>query len=98
MLRRKGLEFGIWSLFGIWGLGFGIWSLLFAIFPSSAQTNSNLPSSYAATNASRAEQIRSACVEGRRYVSGKVLQITTDGLIVDSGYPDLLNPPFNKSW
>jgi hypothetical protein len=46
----------------------------------------------------RAEQIRTACVEGRRYVCGKVLQVTPEGLVVDSGYPDLLNPPFNKSW
>jgi hypothetical protein len=60
----------------------------------NGQTNStNQPSPGA-----RAEQIRTACVEGRRYVCGKVLQVTADGLVVDSGYPDLLNPPFNKSW
>ena len=60
----------------------------------NGQTNSiNQPSAGA-----RAEQIRTACVDGRRYVCGKVLQVTGDGLVVDSGYPDLLNPPFNKSW
>jgi len=26
------------------------------------------------------------------------MQVTSDGLVVDSGYPDLLLPPFNKSW
>src|SRR5262245_48305783 len=59
-----------------------------------AQTNSTNQPSLGA----RTEQIRTTCVEGRRYVCGKVLQVTTDGLVVDSGYPDLLNPPFNKSW
>jgi len=60
------------------------------------QTNSN--STNQPSPGARAEQIRTACVEGRRYVCGKVLQVTAEGLVVDSGYPDLLNPPFNKSW
>jgi hypothetical protein len=27
-----------------------------------------------------------------------VIQVLPDGLIVDSGYDNLLNPPFNQSW
>lgn len=47
----------------------------------------------------RAEQIRGECINGRRYVSGRVLQILPDGLIVDSGgYTDLLSHPLNESW
>jgi hypothetical protein len=46
----------------------------------------------------RLEQVRSACIAGRRRVCGRVLQVTLSGLIVDSGYPSLLEPPFNHSW
>ena len=48
--------------------------------------------------AQRAEQLRMACIEGRRYICGRVTQILPDGLVVDSGYSSLLNPPFNQSW
>lgn len=48
--------------------------------------------------AQRAEKIRAACIEGRRYVAGRVMQVTTNGLAVDSGYASLLQPPFNQSW
>jgi mono/diheme cytochrome c family protein len=46
----------------------------------------------------RAEQIRAQCIQGRRLVCGRVLQVTSSGLVVDSGYPNLLQPPFNHSW
>jgi uncharacterized repeat protein (TIGR03806 family) len=55
---------------------------------ASAQTNL----------AARAEKIRADCIQGRRYVCGRVLQITPAGLVVDSGYPSLLQPPLNHSW
>jgi uncharacterized repeat protein (TIGR03806 family) len=55
---------------------------------ASAQTNL----------AARAEKIRAECIQGRRYVCGRVLQITPAGLVVDSGYPSLLQPPLNRSW
>jgi len=48
--------------------------------------------------AQRAEEVRMSCIEGRRYVCGRVLQILPEGLVVDSGYADLLKPPFNQSW
>lgn len=71
--------------------------------PSVAVTN---PPASAATSTNklfqaevRAEQIRGECINGRRYVSGRVLQILPDGLIVDSGgYTDLLSHPLNESW
>jgi hypothetical protein len=46
----------------------------------------------------RAERIRTACVQGRRVICGKVMEIATNGLVVDSGYTGLMNPPFTKSW
>ena len=48
--------------------------------------------------AQRAELLRMQCIEGRRYVCGRVMQILPEGLVVDSGYAALLNPPFNQSW
>jgi len=63
---------------------------------ASAQTSTNAVQTNTALV--RAEQIRSACVQGRRYVCGRVLQILPEGLVVDSGYADLLKRPFNKSW
>jgi uncharacterized repeat protein (TIGR03806 family) len=46
----------------------------------------------------RSEQLRAECIQGRRYICGRVLKVTPAGLIVDSGYPSLLQPPFNHSW
>jgi hypothetical protein len=54
----------------------------------SAQTNLTAP----------AEQIRNECIQGRRYICGRVLQVTSSGLVVDSGYPGLLQPLLNHSW
>jgi len=63
--------------------------------PAASATN-HVP--VAAPSHSRLEQVRSACVAGRRRVCGRVLQVTPSGLVVDSGYPSLLQPPFNHSW
>src|SRR5271165_4159780 len=46
----------------------------------------------------RAEQIRAGCIQGRRIVCGRVLEVTPSGLVVDCGYPRLLQPPLNRSW
>ena len=46
----------------------------------------------------RTEQIRAECLQGRRIVCGKILKVLPAGLVVESGYPDLLRPPLNKSW
>jgi len=46
----------------------------------------------------RAEQIRTDCIQGRRLICGKVLKISPDGLVVDSGYTDLLRTPLIQSW
>ncbi len=66
--------------------------------PANGSMPSQAPQDFAATKAQRVEQVRTACIEGRRYVAGKVVQVVPEGLIVDSGYSRLLSAPFNKSW
>jgi hypothetical protein len=57
------------------------------------------PTSVQTLNADqRSEQIRATCVEGRRFIAGRVVQVTREGLVVESGYRQLLSPPFNHSW
>lgn len=44
------------------------------------------------------EKIRSECVQGRRIICGRIQKILPDGLVVESGYTNLMRPPLNKSW
>ena len=48
--------------------------------------------------AQQAEQMRAVCVNGRRHICGQVLQVAPGGLVVDSGYTDLLRPELSQSW
>ncbi len=48
--------------------------------------------------AGRSEQIRAECIQGRRIICGRVLEVTKTGLVVDSGYTTLLQPPLDHSW
>jgi hypothetical protein len=47
---------------------------------------------------SRVEQIRINCIENRRIICGKIIKVLPDGLVVDSGYTNLMSPPLNLSW
>lgn len=80
--------------------------LLFAAaFSAAAQTNAAAPS---ATNTVSAgdnmpsvelrEQTRLQCIAGRRSICGKILRIFPDGILVESGYTNLLRAPLTKSW
>lgn len=51
-----------------------------------------------ATNAVRAEAIRTACIEGRRCVCGRVLKVFPTGVLVESGYPTLLRDALHGAW
>jgi len=51
-----------------------------------------------ASAAKHSEQIRTNCINGRRLICGKVLKIDPDGVVVDSGYTDLLRQPLMRSW
>ena len=44
------------------------------------------------------EKIRTDCIQGRRIICGKILKLLPDGLVVESGYTNLMRPPLNKSW
>jgi hypothetical protein len=44
------------------------------------------------------EKIRAECVQGRRIICGRIVKILADGLVVDSGYTNLMRAPLNKSW
>jgi hypothetical protein len=46
----------------------------------------------------RDEQIRTDCIQGRRLICGRVLRVSTNGLVIDSGYTDLLRSPLSQSW
>jgi hypothetical protein len=63
---------------------------LLATLCVSAQTNSSA--------LHREQEVRSACIEGRRLICGKILDILPEGLIVESGYTNLLRQPLSKSW
>jgi hypothetical protein len=85
--------------------------LLLLDFSSCAETEQSLSTAVSAnqTVASQAspeavrvarlsEQVRADCIEGRRYIAGRVVQVLADGLVVDSGYSRLMTPPLNRSW
>jgi hypothetical protein len=46
----------------------------------------------------RSETIRTACIQGRRRLCGRVMEISTNGLVVDSGFTSLLRPELSRSW
>ena len=46
----------------------------------------------------KSEQIRNACINGRRRICGRVVQMVPEGLVVESGYTNLLRPELSHSW
>ena len=60
--------------------------------PEPAETNPGVPTS------DKSERVRAECIEKRRLICGRVLQVTPDGIVVDSGYVDLLRQPLSQSW
>jgi hypothetical protein len=72
-----------------------------AWLPAVAQTNissSTNQTGQTSVRAQSATDIRAACINGRRCICGKVIKIVPDGLIVESGYTALMEPPFTGSW
>jgi len=68
-----------------------------AIYHSPA-TTVQVPNNQDSSVAQRYEKIRTDCIQNRRIISGKIVKMLPDGLVVDSGYADLSRPPLNKSW
>lgn len=58
--------------------------------PSPAQNN--------VSQIELSEQWRARCIEGRRLICGKILRIFPNGMVVESGYTNLLRQPLTKSW
>jgi hypothetical protein len=65
---------------------------------SQSQTNSPTLEQQARSFELATEQIRADCVQGRRIICGRILKILPDGLVVDSGYTNLMRAPLSKNW
>jgi hypothetical protein len=70
-----------------------------------ADGNTNSPATNTLTSFQQArafeeatEKIRDDCIQGRRIICGRILKILPDGLVVDSGYTNLMRPPLSKNW
>jgi hypothetical protein len=76
--------------------------IAFAIAPvlnALAQTNDGPTlAPWARIYEQASEKIRADCLQGRRIICGKILKIFPDGLVVESGYTNLMRPPIDKSW
>ena len=79
--------------------------ILLVAMSSMAQTNlvtangmTNPPANKFQTATLRAEKIRADCIQGRRIICGKILRVLPEGLVVESGYTNLLRPALSSSW
>jgi hypothetical protein len=73
------------------------WLSALAVAQTNVSTSTNQTNQIAVRD-QRAADIRAACINGRRCVCGKVIKIVPEGLIVESGYTALMEPPFTGSW
>jgi uncharacterized repeat protein (TIGR03806 family) len=46
----------------------------------------------------RAEEIRDACVAGRRIICGRIVEVRPNGFVIECGYTNLLGSPLYRSW
>jgi hypothetical protein len=44
------------------------------------------------------EQIRTTAINGRRSICGRILKVLPEGLVVESGYTNLVRYPLDRSW
>jgi hypothetical protein len=80
----------------------------FAALPVLAQTNGLAPNadpppgaSFAPTNQmdpQAREAMRTNCIQSRRIICGKIVKVLPGGLVVDSGYTNLMRHPLDRSW
>jgi len=64
----------------------------------ATSTSTNLPADTYQPAAQLVEKIRTGCIQDRRIICGKILHVLPDGLVVESGYTDLLRPALSRSW
>src|SRR5256885_8155410 len=65
---------------------------------TSTTSQTNRMNDPAAVREQRAAEIRAACINARRCICGKVIKIVPEGLVVESGYTALMQPPFTGAW
>jgi hypothetical protein len=63
---------------------------------SPAQSEIQTPPGFSIVQ--RTEQMRAACIHGRRSICGRIVKVMPDGLVVESGYTNLLRAPLTRSW
>ena len=68
------------------------------IAASSPVPAANTGTNYGLALAQRVEDMRATCIQNRRLLCGKILKVLPDGLVIDSGYTNLMREPLNKSW
>lgn len=73
------------------------------LLSAAAQTNAppeanNEPNASNVPPAVHAEKVRAECLKERRCVSGRVLKVFTNGVLVESGYPSLLRDSLHGAW
>jgi hypothetical protein len=87
---------------------------VFVVLSASAQTNvtsanplsvSNSPAGTVQVQTNqmlsvkdRLEKIRMEVIQKRRMICGRIVKIMPDGLVVDSGYTNLMRAPLNLQW
>ena len=77
---------------------------LAACLPACAQANpeSSTGQPDAATNAvaqaQHVEAVRDACLQNRRRICGKIVKVLPEGMVIDSGYTNLVRAPINRTW
>jgi hypothetical protein len=71
---------------------------LFAVAMPAARAQTNVGAIQNPQNGSAADKIRAECIQGRRTICGRILKVLPGGLVVESGYTNLLRPPLDRSW
>lgn len=63
-----------------------------------AMVNPQSVTNTAEVSPDRSERIRNECINRRRMICGQIVKILPDGLVIDSGYTNLLRQPLVRSW
>jgi hypothetical protein len=78
--------------------------LLFVFAAASLYAQTNMPPAQNPTASENiavlqhVEELRARCIQERRIICGKIVKILPDGIIVDSGYTNLMRASLNQSW
>jgi hypothetical protein len=89
----------LWTLFLFAAIP--VWAQNNAVAPPHPSSEISNPPPAAIQNPPAGQQIeklRAECLQHRRAICGKILQVLPDGIVVDTGYTNLMRPPLNRSW